>query len=63
MANTDSIGDFLTIIRNASRARKEKVTPRASNVTLRLVEILKEEGFIDNYKSFSEGDFDIAERT
>lgn len=53
-SSTDFIGDFLTVIRNASRAHKEKVTARASNLTVRLSEILKQEGFIDNYKFFAE---------
>ena len=55
-SSTDFIADFLTVIRNASRARKEKVTARASNLTNRLAEILKQEGFIESYKAFSEGE-------
>jgi len=35
--------------------KKEKVTTRCSHLTVRLAEILKQEGFIDNYKSFNEG--------
>ena len=53
--NTDFIGDFLTIVRNASRVKKEKVTTRSSHMAARLAEILKEEGFIGNYKCFNEG--------
>jgi small subunit ribosomal protein S8 len=53
---TDFIGDFLTVIRNASRAKKDKVTARGSNLTSRLAEILKTEGFIDNFKPFKEGE-------
>ena len=53
---SDFIADFLTIIRNASRAKKEKVTARASGLAVRLAEILKEEGFIESYKPFSEGE-------
>lgn len=52
---TDFIGDFLTVIRNASRARKEKLSSPASNLTVKICEILKEEGFIDNFKPFTEG--------
>ena len=52
---TDFIADFLTQIRNASRANKEKVTVRSSRLTVRVAEILKDEGFIGNYKPFSEG--------
>lgn len=56
MANsTDFIADFLTHIRNASRAGKEKVTTRSSKLAVRLAEILKEESFIDNFKPFTEG--------
>ena len=51
---SDSIGDFLTVIRNASRASKEKVTVPISNLTLKLAEILKREGFIENYKLVEE---------
>ncbi len=54
MPVTDFVGDFLTVIRNASRARKEKVTLPASNMTVRIAEILKEEGFIESTKAFSE---------
>lgn len=55
-SSTDFIADFLTIVRNASRARKEKVTARASGLAVRLAEILKEEGFIGSYKVFAEGE-------
>ena len=55
MASTDFIGDFLTRIRNSSRAGQEKVTTPASKLALRVAEILKQEGFIDSFKPFSEG--------
>ena len=55
-SSTDFIGDFLTVIRNASRVRKEKVTTRSSSLTGRLAEILKREGFVENYKFFTEGE-------
>lgn len=54
MPATDFIADFLTVVRNASRARKEKVTARTSTFTGHIAEILKQEGFIDNYKVFEE---------
>lgn len=54
MPISDFIGDFLTIIRNASRAHKEKVTLPASKLTVRIAEILKEEGFVENVKPFAE---------
>ena len=52
---TDPIADFLTQIRNALRAGKARVTIPASKLTLRLAEILKEEGFIENFKALDEG--------
>lgn len=55
MSRTDFIGDFLTSIRNASKARKDKLTVSASSMTVRIAEILKEEGFVENVKPFSEG--------
>lgn len=55
MPCTDFIADFLTVIRNASRARLEKVTVPVSNMSLKIAEILKEEGFIENVKVFTEG--------
>ena len=55
MTSTDSVADFLTQVRNASRAGKEKLTACSSKLAVRIAEILKEEGFIDNYKFFSEG--------
>ena len=55
MPCSDFVGDFLTIIRNASKAGKDKITMAASNLTVSLAEILKEEGFIENTKVFTEG--------
>lgn len=55
MARTDFVGDFLTVIRNASKAHKDKVSVPSSKLTVRIAEILKEEGFLENVKSFSEG--------
>ncbi|MBI3314185.1 MAG: 30S ribosomal protein S8 [Candidatus Omnitrophica bacterium] len=55
MPCTDFIADFLTVIRNASKARKEKVTIPASNMAIKVAEILKEEGFVENVKVFTEG--------
>ena len=55
MPVTDFVADFLTVVRNASKAHKEKVTVPASNLTIKIAEILKEEGFVENTKVFSEG--------
>jgi small subunit ribosomal protein S8 len=55
MPVTDFVADFLTVVRNASMARKEKVTAPASGMTVKIAEILKEEGFVENTKVFTEG--------
>jgi len=47
---SDPIADLLTRIRNASRAEHEKVDIPASKLKLRVTEVLKEEGFIKNYR-------------
>jgi small subunit ribosomal protein S8 len=50
MALTDSIGDGLTKIRNASRAKHPTVELRCSRVLSQILEVLKREGFIRAYK-------------
>ena len=47
---SDPIADLLTRIRNASRAEHEKVDIPASKLKVRITEILKEEGFIKNFR-------------
>ena len=47
---SDPIADLLTRIRNASRAEHEKVDIPASKLKIRIVEILKEEGFVKNFR-------------
>jgi small subunit ribosomal protein S8 len=49
MAVTDPIADFLTRIRNASKARKPRVDIPASNMKRSLAEILKSQNFIKDY--------------
>lgn len=50
MSVTDPIADMATLIRNASKACKEKVDIRASKVNEDILKILKNEKFILNYK-------------
>ena len=47
---TDTIADMLTRIRNANQMRYEEVTVPASNIKKEIARILKEEGFIKDYK-------------
>jgi small subunit ribosomal protein S8 len=50
MVMTDPIADFITRIRNASMARFEQVDIPSSKMKLSLAKMLKEEGYIKNYK-------------
>ncbi|MFI5090190.1 MAG: 30S ribosomal protein S8 [Terriglobales bacterium] len=54
MSLTDPVADFLTRIRNALRAKHQKVDVPASKLKLELARILKEEGYIANYKAAEE---------
>ena len=47
---TDPIADMLTRIRNANQMRYKEVKVPASNLKVELARILKEEGFIKDYK-------------
>ena len=47
---SDPIADLLTRIRNASRAEHEKCDIPSSKLKVRIAEVLKEEGFIKNYR-------------
>lgn len=55
MAVTDPIADFLTRIRNASKAKKLRVDIPASGMKKNMAEILKKQKFINDY-SFIEDD-------
>ena len=52
---TDPIADMLTRVRNAIRARHPKVDVPASRLKTEIARILKEEGYIANYKVAEEG--------
>ena len=47
---TDTIADMLTRIRNANQMRYEEVKVPASKIKIEIARILKEEGFIKDYK-------------
>jgi small subunit ribosomal protein S8 len=53
--NSDPIADMLTRVRNAIRARHPKVDVPASKLKAEIARILKEEGYIVNYKLAEEG--------
>ena len=54
MATHDSIGDFLTIIRNASKAGKESCKAQYSKLREGIASILKDEGYIAGLKKVGE---------
>jgi small subunit ribosomal protein S8 len=47
---TDPIADMLTRIRNASKAKLEKVDIPSSKLKLEIAKILKDEGYVKNIK-------------
>jgi len=51
---TDPIADFLTLIRNASRAKKEKVDCPLSKTKEQIAQLLKREGLIKNFKKIED---------
>ncbi len=54
-AVTDPIADMLTRIRNGIRARHQRVDIPSSKLKVELARILKQEGYISNYKLAEEG--------
>jgi small subunit ribosomal protein S8 len=54
MPVTDPIADMLVIIKNGVRAKKDSVMVKSSNVHLNILEILKREGFVSNYKKIND---------
>lgn len=51
---TDPVADFLTRLRNAHKARHQKLDVPASKLKLEIARILKEEGYIANFKATEE---------
>lgn len=55
MAVHDTIGDFLTAIRNASSAGKDEIEIRSSRIRHAIATILKEEGYLSGVEEREEG--------
>jgi small subunit ribosomal protein S8 len=51
---TDPIADLLTRIRNATRAKHPRIDLPSSKLKLEITRILKEEGYLTNYKVVDE---------
>jgi small subunit ribosomal protein S8 len=50
MSITDPIADFLTVVRNGLMAKKENIDIPASGIAKSILEILKKNNYIDNFK-------------
>ena len=50
MSMSDALGDMLTRIRNAQRAKKTEVVSPASRLRENVLEVLKKEGYICGYE-------------
>ena len=55
MTVTDPIADMLTRIRNAGKAKHSSVDMPSSKLKIRISDILKENGYIKNYKVIDDG--------
>ena len=55
MSLTDPIANYLTLIRNALQARHQKVDIPSSKLLVEITKLLKEEGYITNFKITEEG--------
>ena len=51
---TDTISDMLTRIRNANMVKHQIVQIPATKMSLAIAEILKEEGFIEDFENYEE---------
>ncbi len=54
MAVSDPVSDMLTKIRNASREKFDRVDVPTSKIKLEVVKILKNEGYIKNFKKVTQ---------
>ena len=54
---TDTISDMLTRIRNANQVKHQIVQIPATKMSIAIASILKEEGFIEDFETYSEGLF------
>jgi len=55
MSMTDPIADMLTRIRNGQAAEKDRVEMPSSKVKTAIAQVLKDEGFIEDFAVSSEG--------
>lgn len=55
MSMSDNIADMLTRIRNAQKSKLLHVTLPSSNLKCNILEVLKKEGYINNYSKTDDG--------
>ena len=55
MAITDPIADMLTRVRNAGKAKFNSVDIPGSKIKIEMARVLKDEGYIRNYKFIKDG--------
>jgi small subunit ribosomal protein S8 len=60
MSRTDLIADVFTMLRNAALAKKQTVDVPSSRTVVSILEILKNEGYIENYKTIEDNKQGIA---
>ena len=62
MASSDPIADMLTIIRNGGKAGFVKVDIPGSKIKLEMVRVLKEQGYIKDFKFLEDENTGTASR-
>lgn len=59
MGMTDSVADMLTRIRNAGLAKHKKVDMPSSRQKMAIASVLRDLGYIKNFKTVAEGNFQM----
>jgi len=59
MSVTDPVADMLTKIRNGASAKHEKVDIRPSKLKMEIIKILKNEGYVKNFKKVTQDNIDL----
>ncbi|CAD7844081.1 SSU ribosomal protein S8p (S15Ae) [Olavius algarvensis spirochete endosymbiont] len=59
MSVSDPVADMLTMIRNSVSVKSEKVDIRPSKLKMEIIKILKNEGYVKNFKKITQGEMDI----
>ena len=63
MATNHAVSELVTCLKNGQLARKERVITSSSNMKIRILDILKKDGFIKDYEVFDNGSFEEIEIT